>query len=78
MADPSVLAKDIQAMLGIYYTDIQFAYSGSDLEYIGANITLNEPDASTTWEITKFTYTDGELTRIQFAVGSWTDRATLF
>ena len=60
-----------------FYADIQFDASDAAPIYIGLNVTKGAAD-STTWKVYKFTYSGTDVTRIQLAYGSWTNRATLF
>ena len=55
----------------------QLFYSGTDLEYLCRHTNAQATDADPWWEITKFTYTAGNLTEMKTLFGSVTGRAAL-
>jgi len=61
-----------------FFADIQFDASDAAPIYIGLNVTKGASDGATDWKVYKFTYSGSDVTRIQLAYGTWTDRATLF
>lgn len=58
--------------------DIRFDADDSAPVYIGLNQMTDADENAISWIIYKFTYSGANVTRIQKAHGSWTDRATLF
>jgi hypothetical protein len=63
--------------LGIY-ADIRYDASDAAPNYIGLNLTNGAAEGSDSWKIYKFTYSGSDVTRIQLAYGSWTNRITYF
>jgi hypothetical protein len=79
--------------LQIYYDDVEadaafFGGVGQDqrmdwdingnLVYMGQNATAGVAEADTNWRISKLTWTNGNLTRIEGPLtGSWTDRVAI-
>ncbi len=58
--------------------DIRFDPDNSAPDYIGINQETDASDDNNGWVIYKFTYSGGNVTRIQKVRGAWGDRATLF
>ena len=56
---------------------IKMEYSSNDLIYFGQNVTHNAGTDSATWDITKFTYSGGDIVQVEVLTGAWDDRATL-
>lgn len=56
----------------------KFAYSGSNIEYIGFHWKTFAATSENGWEIRKLTYSGSDITDIQKSEGKWDDRATLF
>lgn len=69
--------KPVVSDLG-FFADIQFDPSDAQPTYIGLNATKGEPDDNLTWKLYKFTYSGSDVTRIQLAYSSWTNRASAF
>ena len=67
------------AILGGIWHDQKLAWdASSNLSYIGVHEMHNMPDSDENFEIWKYTWTSGNLARIEGPLrGSWTDRATL-
>lgn len=63
--------------LGIY-NDIQFDADDSAPTYIGMNLIKGKSNDALDWKIMKFSYSGSNVTRIQIAIGSWTNRASYF
>jgi hypothetical protein len=57
------------------YPYTQLDWTSGDLDYIGINGSYSAADADTTWVIFKFTWVDGNPTKIQQRFTSWADRA---
>ena len=48
----------------IHYPLVQYSYDGSNnIEYIGYNTNIDAADADTSWKITKFSYTSGDIVK---------------
>lgn len=64
---------------GSYWQDARYAYSGSDLIYMGMTTEHNAPESKGVWSIWKLTYdVNGEITRKEGPfVSSWDNRANL-
>lgn len=73
------LQKDFDAYsLGARWNDQRFDYTSGDLDYRGANETHNAVITSESWYIWKYTYSGGDLVRIEGPLtGSWDGRASL-
>ena len=66
------------AVLGGIWKDVRFDYGTGDLDYRGCNITHKAATDEETWSIWKYTYSSGNLTRIEGPLsGSWDNRASL-
>ena len=50
---------------------------GGGVVYVGAHTYHDASNADVSWEITKYTYEDGDLIRIEVLTGSWDNRARL-
>ena len=61
-----------------WYAYIQFDPDNSAPDYIGCNVNSSASDDNVDWKIYKFTYSGTNVTKIQLAYGSWTNRASLF
>ena len=56
----------------------RFDWTTGELDYKGLSMILGAPtDAGDYWYIWKYTWSGGNPTRIQYALGNWDDRATL-
>lgn len=55
----------------------QFEYLAGDPIYKGTNTVYDAADSDTNWVITKYTWSSGDVTKIQILTGSWTGRASL-
>jgi len=60
-----------------FYCDIRFDADDSAPIYIGLNVTNGASVDALDWKVIKFTYSGSNVTRIQTAYGSWTNRAGL-
>lgn len=69
--------RPVLSDLGIY-ADIRFDASDALPDYIGLNLTNGASEGAGTWKLYKFTYSGSDVTRIQLAYGSWTNRASYF
>lgn len=67
-----------QATSDIRWKDYRFSYNGNDIQYIGLNDVMNALDTDTNWWIMNLTFSNGNVTRIQIANGSWSTRESLF
>ena len=66
------------SVLNGYWHDQRYAYSGDDMIYKGCHHTHKADEGDTDWVIWKYTYTAGNVTRIEGPLeGSWTGRAAL-
>jgi hypothetical protein len=61
-----------------WYADIRFDADDSAPIYIGLNVLMGASQDATDWKIYKFFYSGSNVTEIQLAYGSWTNRATYF
>ena len=62
-----------------FYADIRFDANDAAPIYIGLNITDGASTSTDTgWKIYKFTYSSGNVTRIQLEYGAWDNRVALF
>lgn len=61
-----------------FYADIRFDASDAAPDYIGLNSIKGAADDDNDWKIYKFTYSGADVTRIQLAYGSWTNRTSIF
>lgn len=70
---------DVERLLiGNYFNDVRYEYTGDELIYIGYNVVHKAAEAATTWVIFKLSYTSGNLVRKEGPlVGSWTDKGAL-
>jgi hypothetical protein len=66
------------ATLGGIWHDQKLEWSSGNLIYYGVHEMHNMPDSDENFEIWKYTWTSGDLTRMEGPLrGSWTGRATL-
>lgn len=61
-----------------YYKDIRIERSNHLVEYEGKHTSTSASTSDPNWVITKYSYTNYEVTRIQKAVGAWDNRGALF
>ena len=63
-----------------HWEDERLEYISGDLIYHGRSVTHNAAtDTGELWWVKKYTYTDGEITRIQGPIEcNWDDRTTTF
>jgi len=54
----------------------QFDWTSGDLDYMGINDDYSASDDDTDWIIFKFTWSSGDVTKIQMRQTSWTNRGT--
>ena len=59
---------------------MQISYDGSsNVEYIGWNTNIDAADGDTSWKVTKYSYTSGDIVKRKTKEGvSWTNRAAAF
>lgn len=63
------------ATQGIYWAEERIEYNSSgDAEYVGGNPTLGASVSGTGWFVQKYTYTSGDVTRIQIQETPWSER----
>ena len=61
----------------LYFRCVQLAYDNDgQLIYKGENLSTNATDGDANWWITKFTWADSKLTKIQYYTSTWTARAS--
>ena len=77
--DLTVTMGDVEKLLsGHYWKDQRLTYSSGDLVYKALHTTINTATSATTWWIWKYTWTSGDLVRIQGPlVGSVDGQANL-
>lgn len=64
---------------GLYYEETRVSYDvNNDPEYVGYNTELNASVSGIDWQVTKYTRTSGNVTRIQVNEGAWSNRTSLF
>jgi hypothetical protein len=62
-----------------YWKDRRMEWNGDDLIYKAYHTSTDANQGDTNWYIYKYTWSSGDLIRLQGpAVGSWTNRASLF
>lgn len=62
-----------------FYCDIRYDASDAAPDYIGLHTEMGADTVTNSqWKILKFTYSGSDITRIQVAYGTWTDRASYF
>jgi len=74
-----VLDRQTVAILGAYWRDQRFAYTGNNMIYRGVHYLHDAEGTDTNWEIWKYTY-DGNsnLVRIEGPLrGAWDSRTSL-
>jgi hypothetical protein len=74
MTDKGIGDLNFEAMMG---HDIRFDADDAAPNYIGVSKDTVGIDTTPNWVIYKFTYSGGNVTRIQKQVGAWQDRASL-
>ena len=73
-----VKSRDHIINLGAYWKDQIFEYSSGVLSYRGCHFLHNPGTDDDMWSIWKYTYSDGDLTRIEGPLsGAWDSRAAL-
>jgi hypothetical protein len=80
MSEDAAGILDRNALIGIgaYWRDKQLDWTSGDLDYVGKHWRSNAADGDAGWAVWKFTWTAGNLARIEGPLtGSWTNRATL-
>jgi len=77
--DLTVTMGDVEKLLANnYWKDARFDYTSGDLDYKGLNTTHKAATSATSWYVWKFTYSGGELVRMEGPLtGSWDNRASL-
>jgi len=65
-------------LANVLWADHRFDWTTGDLDYRGLSTILGAPtDTGEYWHIQKYTWVGGNLTRTQYLIGNWDDRATL-
>ena len=73
-----VLQRDALVGLHAYWKCKRFAYSGSDLIYMGFHAKAGIGTDDDMWAISKLTYSGNDLIRVEGPLtGAWDDRASL-
>jgi hypothetical protein len=65
----------LPAPIANLYPSAQLDWASGELDYYGVNASASAADGDTSWVIYKFTYSGGNMTKIQSKVGTWTARA---
>jgi len=67
-----------QGDIDAYWKDQRFDYTSGNLDYKGLHTVHKTAEGTATWEIWKYTWVSGNITRIEGPLtGSWTGRAAL-
>jgi hypothetical protein len=76
---PNVNQRPPQLVDSGFYCDVMFDPDDSAPNYVGLHTDNGADTASNnSWKVLKFTYSGGNVTRIQTAYGAWVNRASLF
>ena len=66
------------AVLSGYWRDQRFEYEDSLLKYRGVNEKHGISEDATDWQVWKYTYSDGDVSRIEGPLeGAWSNRSSL-
>jgi len=78
MARTSSAGELTVANSSLYWKQFRYEYDSNDnVIYKGYHKTYNAAESDTSYWIVKYTYSNNNLVRKQYAEGSWTNRANL-
>ena len=73
-----ILSRDAQIGLNTYWRDKRYDFTGDDLIYMGFHGVHNAGTDDSNWTIWKFTYSTGDIVRIEGPLtGVYDDRVSL-